>query len=344
MSRQAKQLTVLAAVLAVLLGVYAGLRVWNNGSTDRENAAKQRVLQLADTTRLSFTNANGSFSFTKTDAGWSYDGNAAFPLSQAYPTAVATAVSDLAAVRSFAPTGALSDYGLDAPAYTLTAENADGSKTLLIGDATGSNYYAMIEGDDSTVYTVASSLVGQISYGLYDMIQLPSFSTMAETNIASIRLVKPTGEVTLAKQTVEASASSAAESGTDASSSASGAGSSSAGTTEKSYLWTVDGAEVPDGNLTLTEYLAALGSLSVTGCYDYAPTADTLAQCGLTSPTVLTVTLEDNTVTTLSFGTAASGGCYVQTGDSSAIWLMNADTASVLSSLSATNLLIVPQS
>ena len=54
MNRQTKQLLALAGVLAVGLGAYAALRVWNAGEEEREAAQADYVLQLSDVTALSF--------------------------------------------------------------------------------------------------------------------------------------------------------------------------------------------------------------------------------------------------------------------------------------------------
>lgn len=45
MNRQTKQLLALAGVLAVGLGAYAALRVWNAGEEEREAAQADYVLQ-----------------------------------------------------------------------------------------------------------------------------------------------------------------------------------------------------------------------------------------------------------------------------------------------------------
>ena len=68
MNRQTKQLLALAGVLAVGLGAYAALRVWNAGE-EREAAQADYVLQLSDVTALSFDSGDGPLSFTLEETG-----------------------------------------------------------------------------------------------------------------------------------------------------------------------------------------------------------------------------------------------------------------------------------
>ena len=81
MNRQTKQLLALAGVLAVGLGAYAALRVWNAGEEEREAAQADYVLQLSDVTALSFDSGDGPLSFTLEETGWTWDGDSEFPVN-----------------------------------------------------------------------------------------------------------------------------------------------------------------------------------------------------------------------------------------------------------------------
>ena len=97
MNRQTKQLLALAGVLAVGLGAYAALRVWNAGEEEREAAQADYVLQLSDVTALSFDSGDGPLSFTLEETGWTWDGDSEFPVNG---TELDALREDLAALKA----------------------------------------------------------------------------------------------------------------------------------------------------------------------------------------------------------------------------------------------------
>lgn len=314
MTKQIRLLAALAGALAVLLAVYFGLSYYNSGEADRQAAAKARVAEVKNATSLFVTNEYGSYTFEKSENGWTVSGEEDFLLAQSYPSAIAAGISSLVSVRSFAPEADLAAYGLDTPALTLTAQNESGSATVLIGDKTGDDYYAMREGEPDTIYTISAELPEQMSYSLLKMAQKPSLPTMSENNIASISLESEGNRFLLTRQAVTASASSAA-------------GESAA---ETSYSWSVNGQSVDADNAALTGYLGALADAAVSDCCRYQPTAAELTACGFDSPAVLRVTLSDGSEVVLRFGAAAGDSRYLQTGDTQYIWQMDASTADIL--------------
>lgn len=137
MNRQTKQLLALAGVLAVGLGAYAALRVWNAGEEEREAAQADYVLQLSDVTALSFDSGDGPLSFTLEETGWTWDGDSEFPVNGTELDALREDLAALKAERIIPEPDALADYGLEEPAYTLTARTDSGeSTTLLLGSLT----------------------------------------------------------------------------------------------------------------------------------------------------------------------------------------------------------------
>ena len=142
MNRQTKQLLALAGVLAVGLGAYAALRVWNAGE-EREAAQADYVLQLSDVTALSFDSGDGPLSFTLEETGWTWDGDSEFPVNGTELDALREDLAALKAERIIPEPDALADYGLEEPAYTLTARTDSGESTpcfwaaWTLGAATG---------------------------------------------------------------------------------------------------------------------------------------------------------------------------------------------------------------
>ena len=172
MNRQTKQLLALAGVLAVGLGAYAALRVWNAGEEEREAAQADYVLQLSDVTALSFDSGDGPLSFTLEETGWTWDGDSEFPVNGTELDALREDLAALKAERIIPEPDALADYGLEGPAYTLTARTDSGeSTTLLLGslDPGGSHRYAMLDGG-TEVYTVDGSITSSLDSELLDLI------------------------------------------------------------------------------------------------------------------------------------------------------------------------------
>ena len=77
---------------------------------------------------------------------------------------IANTLSQVAAVRVLEGADALSSYGLEEPAYTITMESEIGvAMTLYIGEAAGDNYYATTN-DKVVVYTIGSSAVSAMEF------------------------------------------------------------------------------------------------------------------------------------------------------------------------------------
>lgn len=142
------------------LGAYAALRVWNAGEEEREAAQADYVLQLSDVTALSFDSGDGPLSFTLEETGWTWDGDSEFPVNGTELDALREDLAALKAERIIPEPDALADYGLEEPAYTLTARTDSGESTTLLlgsldpGAATGTP--CSMEGRRSTQWTAPS--------------------------------------------------------------------------------------------------------------------------------------------------------------------------------------------
>mgnify|MGYP002553203881 CR=1 FL=1 len=205
MNRQTKQLLALAGVLAVGLGAYAALRVWNAGEEEREAAQADYVLQLSDVTALSFDSGDGPLSFTLEETGWTWDGDSEFPVNGTELDALREDLAALKAERIIPEPDALADYGLEEPAYTLTARTDSGeSTTLLLGslDPGGSHRYAMLDGG-TEVYTVDGSITSSLDSELLDLMELPQLPDLDEKNITSVQLELTDGTVRQLTSAVE---------------------------------------------------------------------------------------------------------------------------------------------
>lgn len=126
MNRQTKQLLALAGVLAVGAGRLRRPAGLERGEEEREAAQADYVLQLSDVTALSFDSGDGPLSFTLEETGWTWDGDSEFPVNGTELDALREDLAALKAERIIPEPDALADYGLEEPAYTLTARTDSG--------------------------------------------------------------------------------------------------------------------------------------------------------------------------------------------------------------------------
>lgn len=326
--KQGKTLLVLLVLLILCGGVYFALRSYNENQEDVDDTIY--LTDLGEVTTLSFTGTDGSdLSFTKADDVWTWNGDSTFPADQDALDALAEDLGQLATVRVFDEPDSLDSYGLDAPALSCTAANADGDTvTVLLGDEVDGNHYAMVEGE-SRVATVAATLADELQVSLMDLAEPENIPDVTQGTLASIRWQSGDTDLLLEKETIT-------EETTD------DAGETSTNTT---YAWTVNGVDIPEDNSTLNDLVSELTYLYFTSCYDYKADADTLAACGLDDPSLLTMTEEDGTVITLSIGSTTDDGGYYYAilNDSSAIHRLSVSVVETLTGLTQDQLTAEPE-
>lgn len=189
-----KGLYILIGVLLVMVGVYIGAAKLNEHNQNKEiTKAQDEKMQITDISginKFGYTNGTETMSFEKEGDQWKVTGNTDFPLSQSEVESMEGLAGNLMAVRQLENMDELSDYGLTSPQYTLSMTGGDQKEVkLLIGNAAGEDYYAMVDGED-TVYTIDSSLVGALKFSLDDLIQLETFPTIGQANLKKVTITK----------------------------------------------------------------------------------------------------------------------------------------------------------
>ena len=313
MTRQTRTLILLAAAAAACAGLYAGLRVWNSGREAADGSI--HITQMDSISALSFVNAQGELSFTQTDGVWQWDGDPAFPADQTQLDNLARQAGKLTALRAIDSPEGLASYGLDAPALTISVTGGGQTAELLLGTA-AEDYCYVKRGDSDAIYTVDPDLAGAFQdLELLDLAEIPEFPAVGAGNLASI--VWSSGETALTLTKTETA----------------GEGE------ETETAWDVNGAAIPDGNSTLSSLIAQIASLDFSACYDYQGREDTLAACGLDSPsgTLSVVYGEENDSFTLVLGALYSAGTsyYAQLEGDPAVYLLPASSAGTITGLTA---------
>ena len=176
MKRSVKSI-VLLAVLVLLVGGYFLTQNLTQTSSVTEEAGTFALTEKAaeNLTGISWTKDDVSYHFVKQDDLWVNADDAAFPADQDAVQALADDLYELEADRKLEDIQNVADYGLDAPAFTVTGEWSDGTTTeYSMGDETpfGDGYYLKLSDSDTTVYTVASSLSSMFSDTLADLAEL----------------------------------------------------------------------------------------------------------------------------------------------------------------------------
>lgn len=188
--KRGKKLILMAAVLALAV---AGVLLVQAVVSKNEEAAKQEdtpvtflAVDPGQITALSWAYNGATVNLSRADGVWTDADDATLPVAPEHPDAIADALKAVTASRSFAA-GDLSEYGLDAPAYTVTV-TAGTVTTLTVGNvsALSGEYYASI--GDGKVYLVKSALPDSFKYGLNDLIQMeaiPDMSALKEIDITA---------------------------------------------------------------------------------------------------------------------------------------------------------------
>ncbi len=316
MAMKKKQFIILAAVAALLLMIYLGARIYRDWKYDKDAEAEAAELQVTDLdsqdmVKLSYTDGGSSFSFTKDDDTWYYDGDSQLPLDQSTVTNALDSYSNLSGTRKLKSADTGEDYGLDSPAYTIDMEDSEGNVTeIKIGDMTGDEYYVTADGGAS-VYTAASTITSYMVFDVNSLVQYETFPTIYETIFDKI-VVTRDGETLLEYD------------GEDDEEDRNGEDD--------------DGSSEEDGQEeSLAEiYAGEVGSIYFDDCVDYKADESQLARYGLdpSSRTEVTVTYEDTAedeTATVTFHmgdvTEEDGSTYVyiKLADSDMVYRVNAD-------------------
>lgn len=167
MKKRARTLVILLCVLATCVGAYIVISFTNANEAKKAAEAANAALLYASgrdaPVKISCVSSGEPLSFVLEDNKWYAANNHDFPLKQEPLTTLAASLNSLTAVRILDKPLPLSAYGLDQPAYTLTASGKDGNVfKMLIGSQTGEYFYAMTEGGNK-IYTIPAAFVGDLN-------------------------------------------------------------------------------------------------------------------------------------------------------------------------------------
>lgn len=332
--KERRTLTLLASILAVLFAallVVLGIRFRENRQNPADGGDGGSALPAGAVSRaaegitsLSYENGSASLSFALGEDGrWIWSDDPGFPLDPENLTAIVELVSDLHFQQTLAAAEGLESYGLDKPRAFLTASRGNGvTQTLAFGKDTtdGTSCYLMMNGDESTVYTIDGGLLQRLRTPIYDMYALPELPELSEGLLQSLRIQGPAPQEEGAQPLVLELLSRQSQEG-------------------QVTVWYQGSDNVTDRQ-RLKDLLADLRwSLTLTRCVDYRPSDEAASICGFDAPrAVLTVGLGEERTFTVTVGAAVSEGCYIRLDDDSTIYLTPAEAVDSLLEMASAGL------
>lgn len=192
--KQKRMMLMLGGVLVVLIGCYVGLKAWNDHQQEQaeadEEAAKIRLVDAEGLTAVSYTDGESTLGFTLEEDTWRYTEDQEIPMNQDVVGGFADTVASLNATRELENPDDISDYGLDSPSYTINYTTEDGEDgTIYIGNMTGEDYYAMLEGSDK-VYTISDDLPYSMDFDLSGYIQTDTVPSISSGNLKKVEVTE----------------------------------------------------------------------------------------------------------------------------------------------------------
>lgn len=344
--KKGNPLLILLFALVLLIAGYFGtvkyIEYSDNKKLQESEAEKEAstpyLNRIEKFVSFSYTNQEDTlgFIFDAENEQWYSQDVEDFPISYTKFTTVVYAFQELTGERKLEniTEEELSEYGLDEPAYRVYGEDAEGNGfTMYVGNqnATTGDYYAMLEGDSGTVYTINSNLVTYLNYDLYDLIQMESYPSISEDTLRSLSFDVDGENIVFVERQTETESDTASETETSDETEESQEESDA----EEQIQWQLTGEGSAD------DLVSMVSQISFSSCADYHVTEDNLSQYGFDQPAgVLTVTYmenadadETNTVTLTIGGYDEESDSYYCLMDDS--YMVNLVSASSLSAVLA---------
>lgn len=177
-----KQITrcVLLAVFAVV-SITAVLVSRHEEKVEQIKNSGKTILSIpTDTvTALSWTNEDGTFSFTKGDT-WTYDGDSAFPVDEGKINDLLAQFEDFAAAFAIDDVEDYAQYGLTEPICTISITAGEETYTVQLGDFSKMDEQRYVSIGDGKAYLVSHDPLDEFGAVLRDMIlddTIPAFDT-----------------------------------------------------------------------------------------------------------------------------------------------------------------------
>ncbi len=179
--RKKKNLYIMLGVLAVIcIAAFAVSRHQEKKEQIKNSGEVVLEIPTEEVTALSWTNENGSFSFTKGEDSWTYDDDEAFPVDTEKMEDLLELFQSFTASFVIDDVEDYSQYGLDEPGYTIEITTGDGTTSIQLGDFSKMDQQRYFSIGDGKAYLAESDPAEAFDAVLADMIlddTLPSIDT-----------------------------------------------------------------------------------------------------------------------------------------------------------------------
>lgn len=173
--------------LCVLLAVFAAVSITAVLVSRHEEKVEQiknsgetiLTIPIDTVAALSWTNEDGTFSFTKGEA-WTYDGDFAFPVDEEKVNELLAQFEDFAAAFVINDVEDYAQYGLDEPICTISITAGEETYTVELGDFSKMDEQRYVSIGDGKAYLVNHDPLDEFYAVLRDMIlddTIPEFDT-----------------------------------------------------------------------------------------------------------------------------------------------------------------------
>ena len=132
--RKTAKLGILLGVLAIVVAAVVIISRIETKKEDIKNSGEVILEVPTDSvTALSWTNKEGTFSFTK-DGSWTYDGDKAFPVDEEKINKLLSPLASFTAAFVINNVTDYEQYGLGTPECTVTVTAGEEKHTISLGD------------------------------------------------------------------------------------------------------------------------------------------------------------------------------------------------------------------
>lgn len=306
-----KRMILLLLSLLVIIALFAACGNAQDEAAALDAAADNMLtnsaqLSVTDASYLEYDNGQVTCRFRKDEDAWKWVDNESFPLDAAYVEAMLTALTEMdTALTPLEQTVELADCGLDDPERYLTVTVGEETTTLYFGDQKDGAWYMRIDGQED-VYLTEAACVPLMDISIYDMAVLPALPELTAGNLTSIIITENDAlsrTVRLVKRNEE---------------------------------WYLGGVLMTDG---IADVEVALAQFSFDKCFNYDPSPDAAALCGLDAPSaVISIsylnTVGSETELTLTLGTLREDDTYyVTVNDDTTVYLVSRSKLALLEAL-----------
>ena len=179
MRKATKLYALLGVLLVVCIAAFAVSRYEEKKEQIKNSGEVILEIPTGSVTALSWTNENGTFSFTK-DETWVYDEDNAFPVDEEKINDLLEQFTSFAAAFAIDDVEDYAQYGLDEPICTIRITAGEESYTVELGDFSKMDEQRYISIGDGKAYLVSHDPLDEFDAVLRDMIlddTIPEFDT-----------------------------------------------------------------------------------------------------------------------------------------------------------------------